>query len=97
MDDIPWIGLLAIISMFIIPLLPDWLFEGRRNVKHWPRRHFCAICGAPWTDSHICDSAEAQAADWPVRGELRRIVQPDTHPVGRATATPIPRVAEKER
>jgi hypothetical protein len=47
---VPWVGLVALAAMFLLPLLPDWLFEGPRTSKHWPRRHICGDCGAPRTD-----------------------------------------------
>lgn len=50
----PWVGLAALVAMFVIPYLPDWLFQGPRTVRHWPRRHICGHCGAPWTDEHAC-------------------------------------------
>jgi len=71
MSDIPWAGLAALIAMFVIPFLPSWLFEGPRTVKHWPRRHVCGDCGAPWTEGHGC-SLEAADPVPPIRGELRR-------------------------
>jgi hypothetical protein len=85
MTKIPWVGLLALIAMFVIPHLPDWLFEGPRTVKHWPRRHVCGACGAPWTDGHACApapipaTATATAAgevEAPLHGELRRLDPP---------------------
>jgi hypothetical protein len=71
MPRTPWIALAAVVSMFVIPYLPAWLFEGPRTVKHRPRRDVCADCGAPWTAGHRCLSA----ADIPrpLRGELRRL------------------------
>ncbi|HJU03121.1 MAG TPA: hypothetical protein VJ966_18140 [Actinomycetes bacterium] len=72
MSEIPWVGLAAIVLMFLIPLLPESLFEGRRTVKHWPRRHVCGECGAPWADGHDCQ-AGAEPASEPLKGELRRI------------------------
>jgi hypothetical protein len=78
MPDVPtpWIGLAALIAMFVIPFLPDWLFEGPRTTKHWPRRHICGDCDAPWTEGHTC-TPESSAADYPpLRGELRRPDQP---------------------
>jgi hypothetical protein len=51
---IPWFGLAALIAMFVLPFLPRWLFEGPRSVKHWPQRHVCGECGAPWADGHLC-------------------------------------------
>jgi len=54
MSHIPWIGLAALIAMFVLPHVPNWLFEGPRTVKHRPRRHICADCRAPWTDGHAC-------------------------------------------
>jgi hypothetical protein len=68
----PWVGLAALVAMFVLPFLPDWLFEGPRTVKHWPRRHLCGACNAPWTDGHTCPLAPNEAAS-PLRGELRRL------------------------
>ena len=68
----PWVGLAALIAMFVIPFLPDWLFEGPRITKHWPGRHVCGECGAPWTDDHVCALPPARR-DVPLRGELRRL------------------------
>ncbi len=72
MPDIPWAGLLALVAMFVIPFLPDWLFEGPRTVRHRPRRHVCGDCGAPWTDQHQCGGEPAAEAP-PLPGELRRL------------------------
>jgi hypothetical protein len=86
---IPWFGLAALIAMFAIPFLPRWFFEGPRKVRHWPQRHVCAECGAPWTNGHLC-AEEALLGPFPVaeaavepepalepppplRGELRRV------------------------
>jgi hypothetical protein len=73
---IPWFGLAALIAMFAIPFLPRWFFEGPRQVKHWPRRHVCAECGAPWADGHLCvEEALVEPEPEPLpplRGELRR-------------------------
>ena len=71
MSEIPWMGLVALVAMFVLPSLPDWLFEGRRTVKHWPRRHVCGECAAPWTDGHNCGAD--MSASRPVQGEIRRI------------------------
>jgi hypothetical protein len=43
----PWVGLAALIAMFVLPFLPAWLFEGPRAVKHWPHRHVCGVCKGP--------------------------------------------------
>jgi hypothetical protein len=72
----PWIGLVALAAMFIIPFLPDWLFEGPRTIRHWPRRHLCAACGASWTSDHACEPAGPEPVLPPRRrltGELRRL------------------------
>jgi hypothetical protein len=70
----PWVGLAALAAMFLLPVLPDWLFEGPQTSKHRPRRHVCGDCGAPWTDEHTCTPEESEAG--PVlRGELRRLPQ----------------------
>jgi hypothetical protein len=68
----PWIGLAALVAMFIIPFLPSWLFDGPRTIKHWPRRHVCGVCGAPWSDEHTC-ALEADLPGPTLRGELRRL------------------------
>lgn len=73
MSEIPWAGLAAIVLMFLIPLVPDWVFEGRRTVKHWPRRHVCAECGARWTAGHDCQPHTGLPVSGPLKGELRRI------------------------
>lgn len=72
MPRTPWIGLAALIAMFVIPLLPSWLFEGPRTVKHWPRRHACGNCKALWTEGHMCWHPVDKATPH-VRGELRRL------------------------
>jgi hypothetical protein len=72
MARVPWIGLVALVAMFLIPYLPDWLFEGPRTIRHWPRRHICGDCNAPWVDGHVCAPAADEAAS-PLRGELRRL------------------------
>jgi hypothetical protein len=76
----PWVGLAAVIAMFVIPFLPDWLFEGPRTIKHWPRRHVCGKCGAPWTGGHCCVHDAGLAARPPLRGELRRRSQSHNRP-----------------
>jgi hypothetical protein len=54
MNQIPWIGLAALLAMFLIPFLPDRLFEGPRVIRHWPRKHVCARCNALWSEGHMC-------------------------------------------
>jgi hypothetical protein len=74
MSRTPWIGLAALIAMFVLPHLPNWLFEGPRTIKHRPRRHVCSECNAPWTPEHTClPTAETPR---PLRGELRRLDPP---------------------
>jgi hypothetical protein len=75
MSDIPWAGLLALLAMFVLPLLPDWLFEGPRTIKHRPRRHICGDCNTPWTDGHTC-TPEPTEAEPPIQGQLRRTMRP---------------------
>jgi hypothetical protein len=55
--ETPWIGLIALLAMFVLPFVPSWVFEGPRTVKHRPRRHVCADCDAPWADGHVCVAA----------------------------------------
>jgi hypothetical protein len=71
---IPWIGLAAIVAMFVLPLLPAWLFEGPRTVKRYPRREVCGDCGERWTEDHSCP-LEVVPPRPPLRGELRRVGQ----------------------
>ena len=68
----PWVGLAALVAMFVLPMLPNWLFEGPRTFKHRSRRHICADCSAPWTSDHDC-TAELREVVEPLRGELRRL------------------------
>jgi hypothetical protein len=63
----PWVGLIALVAMFVLPFLPHWLFEGPRTIKHHPRRHVCAVCGAPWLEDHTCATGGE-----PLRGEIWR-------------------------
>lgn len=70
MSRTPWVGLAALIAMFVIPYLPAGFFTGPRTVKHWPRRHICAECGGSWIDGHVCmPTGEIRRT---VRGELSR-------------------------
>ncbi len=71
MPSIPWVGLAALIAMFVLPFLPAWLFERPRTVRHWPRRHVCGNCNAPWTDGHVCAPGGSETVP-PLHGELRR-------------------------
>lgn len=71
----PWVGLAALVAMFVLPFLPGWLFEGPRTIRHWPQRHICGDCNAPWTDGHTCP-AEADKGRPALRGELRRVTSP---------------------
>jgi hypothetical protein len=71
----PWVGLAALAAMFLIPFLPDWLFEGPRTVRHRPRRHVCGDCHAPWTSDHACTPA-VDAAHPPLHAQLRRLAPP---------------------
>jgi hypothetical protein len=70
--ETPWVGLIALVAMFVIPLLPSWLFEGPRTIRHRPRSHRCALCDAPWSDEHRC-AGEPDATNPPLHGELRRL------------------------
>ena len=72
-NPVPWVGLLALVAMFVIPFLPDWIFEGPRTVRHWPRRHVCGVCGAGWTDGHVCEVAEVEP---PLAVTLERPAEP---------------------
>jgi hypothetical protein len=81
-NPVPWIGLLALVAMFVIPFLPDWVFEGPRTVRHWPRRHVCGDCGAPWTRGHVCEAAEPEPVP-PARGRAGRRTGPGSTLPGR--------------
>jgi hypothetical protein len=78
MSRIPWIGLAALIAMFVLPHIPNWLFEGPRTIKHRPRRHVCGDCNAPWTPEHTCPPVAETYR--PLRGELRRLDVPADQP-----------------
>jgi hypothetical protein len=69
--DTPWVGLAALGAMFAIPFLPSWLFEGPRTIRHRPRRHVCADCGARWAAGHTCPPEATD--DRPLRGQLERL------------------------
>jgi hypothetical protein len=77
MSRTPWIGLVALIAMFVIPFLPAWLFEGPRVTKHWPHRHVCGYCGALWTNDHTC--LHEREVDLSLCAELRQL-KPGRHP-----------------
>ena len=70
--DTPWMGLIALVAMFVLPFLPQWLFEGPRTIKHHPRRHVCAECGAPWVGGHGCPTGDALPGGAPLRGQIWR-------------------------
>jgi hypothetical protein len=70
--NVPWVGLAAILLMFILPALPAWLFEGPRTIRHSPIRHVCSDCGQRWTKEHICD-VDTEPDRLPIRAELRRL------------------------
>jgi hypothetical protein len=80
MPRTPWVGLLALAAIFVIPFLPDWLFEGPRAIVHRPRRHVCGDCGAPWTRNHVCWPEPTEVNFPPLRGELRRPGRTDRGP-----------------
>ena len=68
----PWVGLAALLAMFLLPHLSDRLFEGPRTIRHWPRRHVCGDCNAPWIEGHTCTAAAGEAGP-SLHGELRRL------------------------
>jgi hypothetical protein len=73
MSHAPWVGLTALVLMFAIPFLPSWLFEGPRTVRHWPQRHVCGACEAPWTDGHVCTSGPADFPSPPLHIQIQRL------------------------
>jgi hypothetical protein len=72
---VPWIGLAAILAMFVLPLLPAWLFEGPRTIKRYPKRVVCGDCGERWAEGHSCALEAVQSPRPPLRVELRRVGQ----------------------
>lgn len=58
----PWIGLAAVVVMFVLPFVPDWPFEGPQTIKHRLRRRICGQCNARWTDRHVCGPLTIGAA-----------------------------------
>jgi hypothetical protein len=93
----PWIGLAALAAMFVLPWLPDWLFEGPRTVRHRPRQHVCADCRATWTNDHVC-SPTIDAAYPPLQAQRRGLAppsglaRPQPEAAARTVAAPAPRV-----
>jgi hypothetical protein len=71
---VPWIGLAAIVAMFVLPWLPAQLFEGPQTIRRYPRRVVCGDCGEQWTDDHSC-AFEAAPPRRPLRAEVRRAGQ----------------------
>jgi hypothetical protein len=70
--DTPWVGLAALLAMFVIPFLPNWLFEGPRTIWHRHPRHLCADCGEPWSPLHSCELDEPEDTR-PLKGQIRRV------------------------
>ena len=77
MPDIPtpWVGLAALLAMFVLPFVPDWLLRGRGRSGTARAGMSAATATPPWTEGHIC-SPEASEAEPPLRGELRRLAPP---------------------
>jgi hypothetical protein len=54
-SPVPWIGLVAIAAMFVLPWLDArGLFDGSHTIRRRPRRVVCADCASPWTPDHRC-------------------------------------------
>jgi hypothetical protein len=78
---VPWIALVAIAAMFVLPWLDSrGLFDGPREIRHRPRRHVCADCAEPWQPGHACAGWQAAAGREPVV-PLRPIDPPAPLPV----------------
>jgi hypothetical protein len=87
----PWVGLAAVLAMFVLPLLPDWLFEGPRTIRHRPLRRICGDCNAPWNNDHTCTPIAGQPRP-PLYGELWRVAPPgelEGHPLGSLATRPL--------
>jgi hypothetical protein len=93
-SPVPWIGLAAIVAMFVLPWLDACgLFDGARVVRRRPRRVVCADCAQPWTPGHECGGWLEAAVREPVvplqpppppqRAELARIQRPALPPRSR--------------
>jgi hypothetical protein len=64
---VPWVGLVAVVAMFVLPWLDArGLFDGRRTVRHRPRREVCGDCAEPWARGHGCAGWQAPAGREPV-------------------------------
>ena len=91
----PWIGLAAIVAMFVLPFLPARLFEGPRTIKRYARRVVCGDCGERWTDDHECavelavELMEAPPPRRRLRADLRRTSRP--HALPRTTVRTLER------
>jgi hypothetical protein len=87
---VPWIALVAIAAMFVLPWLDSrGLFDGPREIRHRPRRHVCADCAEPWQPGHACAGWQAAAGREPVV-PLRPIDPPTPLPL-RAQLTRVDR------
>ena len=76
---IPWIGLAAIVCMFVLPWLDArGLFDGPRTIRHRPPRHVCADCGAVWTRGHHCAAGWLAAAEREPVAPLGEVEPPTT-------------------
>ena len=64
---VPWVGLVAVAAMFVLPWLDArGLFDGPRTIRHRPRRHRCTDCAEAWTPGHQCAGWQAAAGREPV-------------------------------
>jgi hypothetical protein len=86
---IPWIGLAALVAMFVLPFLPSWIFEGPRSIKHWPREHICARCDGAWTEDHRCVPT-IHAMEPSPRWDLRRLPPPSSSSTSATPSTALP-------
>jgi hypothetical protein len=64
---VPWVGLVAVAAMFLLPWLDSrGLLDGPHTIRRRPRREVCADCAEPWALGHACAGWQAVAGREPV-------------------------------
>jgi hypothetical protein len=95
---VPWIGLVAIAAMFLLPWLDArGLLDGPHTIRRRPHREVCADCANPWTPGHQCAGWLEAAAREPVV-PLRPVAPPPAPRLhAQLTRTDQPAVAPRRR
>ena len=77
MPDIPtpWVGLAALLAMFVLPFVPDWLLRGRGR-SGTGRAGMSAATATPPGPRGTSARLKRARPNRPLRGELRRLAPP---------------------